>query len=136
MPSTSCVAILLRAGLLTDTMLDPDTIWARPMSRVPVPRVTTKLETSMTTTKNALTAPASRHTPIATRQASHTFQPCMPARTGTRVAAMPMTEAMDRSNSPTTRVIIADMARKTRTCWLPKIEEKAPQDPNRVGMRM
>ena len=64
------------------------------------------------------------------------FQPWMPARTGTSVAEIPMTEAMDRSNSPTTSVIMADIARKTSTCWLPKIEENAPQDPNRVGIRM
>ena len=117
-------------------MLEPDTIWATPMSRVPVPSVTTKLETSMTTTKNALTAPASRQTTIATRHASQMFQPWIPASTGTSVAEMPMTEAIDRSNSPTTRVIIADIARNTSTCWLPKIDEKAPQEPNRVGISL
>ena len=54
------------------------------------------------------------------------FMPWMPASTGIVVAVMPITEATDRSNSPTTRVIIADIARNTSTCWEPKIDEKAP----------
>ena len=114
-------------------MLVPETIWAMPVSSVPVPSVTTNDETSMTTTKKALTAPASTATPTPTRQASQTFMPCTPASTGIVVAVMPMTEATDRSNSPTTRVISADMARNTSTCWDAEDRREGAAGAERVG---
>ena len=117
-------------------MLVPETIWARPMSRVPVPRVTTNDETSMTTTKKAFTAPARTAAPTPMTHARTMFRPWTPASTGMVVAVMPIIEATDRSNSPTTRVTIADIARNTRTCWEPKIDENAPLVPNVSGTAM
>ena len=87
----------------------------------------------MTTTKNALTTPASTAAPTPMRQASQMFMPCTPARTGIVVAVSPITEATERSNSPTASVISADIARKTSTCWDPKIDEKVPWVPNVSG---
>ncbi|MGJ3561666.1 hypothetical protein ACR6C2_38925 [Streptomyces sp. INA 01156] len=54
--------------------------------------------------------------------------------TGINVAVMPMTEAMERSNSPTARVTSAAMARNTSVCCDPKIDVMAPTEPNLVGI--
>ena len=133
MPSTSFVAKSTRPGLLTETMLVPETNWAMPVISVPVPRVTTNDDTSITTTKNALTTPASTAAPTPITQASTMFMPCTPASTGMVVAVSPITAATERSNSPTARVTSADMARNTSTCWDPKIEENVPWVPNVSG---
>ncbi len=114
-------------------MLVPEMNWAMPVSRVPVPRVTTNDETSMTTTKKALTAPARTAAPTPMTQASQMFMPCTPASTGMVVAVRPIIEATERSNSPTASVTSADIARNTSTCWDPKIEEKVPCVPKVSG---
>jgi len=65
--------------------------------------VTTSEETPTLTTKNALRAPQAKQATMATTQAKATFQWWRVTSTGTVVAAIPMIEAIDRSNSPTER---------------------------------
>src|SRR3954452_19302264 len=71
-----------------------------------------------------LIRPTTEQQTTAARHAGARAQPCWVASTGTIVAERPSVEAIDRSNSPTTKVSMALRARKTNGCWLEKMLRK------------
>src|SRR2546425_2003916 len=108
---------------------------AMPVSRVPMPSVTTMVFTRATTTSRPLTNPQASAPRTATIAAAHTGQWWLVTSTGRIVAAKPNTDGTDRStNSPTMIVHSSAMVMNTSAYWPLKIDSKDERVMNTPGL--
>src|SRR6266487_6242661 len=108
---------------------------AMPVSRVPMPSVTTMVFTRATTTSRPLTTPQASAPRTATTAPAHTGQWWLVTSTGRIVAAKPNTEGTDRStNSPTMIVHSSAMVMNTSAYWPLKIDSKDERVMNTPGL--
>ena len=116
----------------------PPVLWsliptATPVSRVPMPSVTTIDSTRTTTTKKALIAPTSSPAPSATRIDGMIDHPWITFSQPTSTSESPITPAIETSNSPTASGTISPSVRITSTACEPAIVCTLPNVKNVSG---
>ena len=134
MPSTSLVAKSARPGLLTETMLVPEMNWAMPDQQGAGAQGHDERRDVHDDDEEGIDRAGENGGADSDEAGEPDVHAVHAGQHRDRGRGqMPMTEATDRSNSPTTRVIRADIARNTSTCWEPKIDEKVPCVPKVSG---
>src|SRR5690606_25890229 len=105
------------------------------------PKVTMNELMPNRTIKKALSAPTATAKPTATRQASAGSKPIVVVKYATALAAMPITDATDKSNSPTNITIVTPMASITSAdcvlnmvVKLPKVKKVPGRSPENKAM--